>query len=115
MGTPILKPQRRLTSLELSAPARGALRRLKSRLGMSYTHSVERAVLLFAEAHLPEPMLPGERAELGLAPNPPANRRRAHTIGDVTIETAAGCQGCRRVAAGGVGVADKRNGKRGAR
>lgn len=43
--TPV-KTQRRLTALELSAPARGALRRLKRDLGMSFTHAVERGLVL---------------------------------------------------------------------
>ena len=49
------KPPRKLTSLELSAPARGALRRLKTRHGMSFTHSVERGVLAL-EHSIGEPM-----------------------------------------------------------
>ena len=40
------KPTRKLTSLELSAPARGALRRIKKNHGMNFTAAVERGVTL---------------------------------------------------------------------
>ena len=60
------KPQRKLTSLELSGPPRGALRRLKTRHGMSFTHSVERGVRELETSLLPEPRTDAERAELGL-------------------------------------------------
>lgn len=71
------RPQRKLTSLELSAPARGALRRLKARQGMSFTHAVERGVLLLESQLLPEPM-PIETAItlLGRTTPAPANRRK---------------------------------------
>ena len=83
MNEPSLpKPQRKLTSLELSAPARGALRRLKRTLGMSFTYAVERGlVLLEHAATIGEPMPPAARQAIGLAPYrkaAPRNRRRPH-------------------------------------
>ena len=80
MNEPTLpKPRRKLTALELSAPARGALRRLKSRFGMSFTHAVERGLALLDTHHqLPEPLTPAERTALGLSPAPRnLNRKRA--------------------------------------
>lgn len=76
-NTTLQKPQRKLTSLELSAPARGALRRLKSRHGMSFTRAVERGVMLLESQLLPEPV-PIETAAslLGRTRPAPANRRR---------------------------------------
>lgn len=53
MNEPLPKPQRKLTSLELSAPARGTLRRLKRDLGMSFTHCVERGLLMLESDLLP--------------------------------------------------------------
>lgn len=75
MNEPTQKPQRRLTSLELSAPARGALRRLKNRHGMSFTHAIQRGLSLLeatfttpppwvantVNTGLPEPLTPAER------------------------------------------------------
>lgn len=46
MNNPTTKPTRKLTSLELSAPARGALRRIKTKHGMNFTAAVERGVIL---------------------------------------------------------------------
>lgn len=68
MNEPTLpKPQRKLTSLELSAPARGALRRLKHNRGMSFTHAVETAVSLLEKSlAIGEPMAARDRAKLGL-------------------------------------------------
>ncbi len=43
------KPQRKLTSLELSAPARGALRRIKSRHGVNHTHAIVAGIFLYEE------------------------------------------------------------------
>ena len=61
------KPQRKLTSLELSAPARGALRRFKHLHGISFTYAVERGLaLLEKEFTIGEPMPPADRAKLGL-------------------------------------------------
>ncbi len=40
------KPQRKQTSLELSAPVRGALRRLKSKHGYTKRFAIERGVLM---------------------------------------------------------------------
>ena len=72
------KPQRKLTSLELSAPARGALRRLKRDLGMSFTHAVERGLVLLEQAHIiGDPMPAAARAAVGLTPGPrPVNRKK---------------------------------------
>ena len=39
------KPQRKLTSLELSAPARGALRRITTRNGWTKTRTIELAII----------------------------------------------------------------------
>ena len=39
------KPKRKLTSLELPAPARGALRRIKQIHGMNHTAAITRGVL----------------------------------------------------------------------
>ena len=54
--------------MELSAPARAALLRLKADFGMSFTHAVERAVLRFADSNPFEPMPDADRASLGLKP-----------------------------------------------
>jgi hypothetical protein len=40
------KSRRKQTSLELSAPARGALRRIKSRHGVNFTAAIERGVVM---------------------------------------------------------------------
>jgi hypothetical protein len=64
-----LKKPRRLTSLELSAPARGALRRIKKSTGMSFTFAVERGLqLLERSVVIGEPMPDADRAKLGLTP-----------------------------------------------
>ena len=39
------KPQRKLTSLELSAPARGALRRIVKRQGWTKTRAIELSLM----------------------------------------------------------------------
>jgi hypothetical protein len=61
--TATIKPQRKLTSLELSAPARGALRRIVKRRGWTKTRSIELALLemdsrLAAEGRLATFQLP---------------------------------------------------------
>lgn len=43
------KPQRKQTNLELSAPARGALRRLKTRHGVTKTFAVERGLVMLEQ------------------------------------------------------------------
>ena len=77
-----LKPQRKLTSLELSAPARGALRRLKARHGMSFTHAVQRGLSLLEDAFtIGEPRPAAERVALGLNPSPrPSNRKKGGAL-----------------------------------
>ena len=81
MNEPTQKPQRRLTSLELSAPARGALRRLKAALGMTFTHAVERGVLLLeADMGIGEVRTAADRAKLGLATGPSRNRRKGGAL-----------------------------------
>ena len=82
MNEPLPKPQRKLTSLELSAPARGALRRLKTRHGMSFTHAVQRGLLLLEEAFtLGEAMPAGDRQGLGLTTGPhPVNRKKGGAL-----------------------------------
>lgn len=75
------KTPRRLTSLELSAPARGALRRLKRAHGMSYTHTVERGISLVEKClELGEPMPNAARQAVGLSPLP-TNRRNGRKAG----------------------------------
>lgn len=55
--------------MELSSPARGALRRIKKHTGMTYTFAVERALELLAHRlDIPEPMPDADRAKLGLSP-----------------------------------------------
>lgn len=81
MNEPTQKPQRRLTSLELSAPARGALRRLKAALGMSFTHAVERGVMLLeADMGIGEPLTHAERVARGLSTGPNRNRRKGGAL-----------------------------------
>lgn len=72
------KPQRKLTSLELSAPARGALRRLKRQHGMSFTHAVERGLKLIEKVLVIGDQMPAAaRKAVGLSPLPvAANRKR---------------------------------------
>lgn len=62
------KPRRKLTNLELSAPARGALRRLKRERGMSFTYAVETAISLLERAVVLDPLSDKDRAGLGLKP-----------------------------------------------
>ena len=48
------KPQRIQTSLELSAPARGALRRIKTKFGLTSKAAIHRGIELL-ETHLNAP------------------------------------------------------------
>ena len=75
------KPRRKLTNLALSAPARGALRRLKAALGMSFTRAVERGVMLLeADMGIGEPLTPAERVARGLSTGPNRNRRKGGAL-----------------------------------
>lgn len=76
------KPQRKLTSLELSAPARGALRRLKRERGMSFTYAVETALSLLERAVALDPLSDTDRAGLNLKPaaSVKANRRKGGVL-----------------------------------
>lgn len=78
MNEPTTKPRRKLTSLELSAPARGALRRIKRAAKISYTGAIERGLVLLEKSLvIGEPMLPPERTALALLNTPrPQNRRK---------------------------------------
>lgn len=76
------KPRRKLTNLELSAPARGALRRLKRERGMSFTYAVETALSLLERAVVLDPLDDAARAGLGLKPagTVKANRRKGGAL-----------------------------------
>ncbi len=43
---PLKKPRRKLTSLELSAPARGTLCRIKRKHGINKTNAIERGLVM---------------------------------------------------------------------
>lgn len=79
---PTLKPSRKLTALELSAPARGALRRLKRARGMTFTHAVETALSLLERSIVLDPLDDADRAKLGLKPfgSTKPNRRKGGAL-----------------------------------
>ena len=79
--TTLQKTPRRLTSLELSAPARGALRRIKRSTGMTFTYAVERGLTLLEKSLvIGEPMPNAARQAVGLSPLP-TNRRNGRKAG----------------------------------